>query len=235
MAHLTFADTHNMVAFLSKSNASAGFDQIMDFLAANTIQDALVVNDVVRLHALIDEKKVVVTKDAIRRDLCLDDADGVECLPNEEIFAELARMGYEKPPPKSKFYKAFFSTQWKFLIYTLFQCVSAKRTVWNEFSYSMASALLQAQPSLPHESSLSFLNTMMKTCATLSNKVAELEQDKHTQALEILKLKKRVKKLENKRRSKHSGLKRLGKVGGKIKAIDADEDITLVDVKTQVD
>nr|GEU37540.1 copia protein [Tanacetum cinerariifolium] len=69
------------------------------------------VNDVVKLQALIDGKKVVVTEDVIRQDLCLDDADGVECLHNEEIFAELARMGYEKPPPKLTFYKAFFSTQ----------------------------------------------------------------------------------------------------------------------------
>nr|GFA11045.1 hypothetical protein [Tanacetum cinerariifolium] len=37
MAPLTLADTHNMVAFLSKSDASDGFDQIMDFLNAHTI------------------------------------------------------------------------------------------------------------------------------------------------------------------------------------------------------
>nr|GEW83730.1 hypothetical protein [Tanacetum cinerariifolium] len=68
------------------------------------------VNDVVQLRALIDGKNVVVTEDVIRQDLHLDDADGVECLPNEEIFSELARMGYKKPPPKLTFYKAFFST-----------------------------------------------------------------------------------------------------------------------------
>nr|GFB20412.1 xylulose kinase-1 [Tanacetum cinerariifolium] len=117
-----------MVAFLSKSVASAGFDQIVDFLNAQDIQYALVVNptmyvsyikqfwatvsikkvnDVVKLRALIDGKMVVVTEDVIRQALCLDDADGMECLPNEEIFTELARMGYEKPPPKLTFYKAF--------------------------------------------------------------------------------------------------------------------------------
>nr|GEU75301.1 hypothetical protein [Tanacetum cinerariifolium] len=338
MAPLTFADTHNMVAFLSKSDASEGFDQIMDFLNAHTIQYALVVNptiyvscikqfwatatikkvnDVVQLRALIDGKKVVVSEDVIRRDLYLDDADGVECFPNEEIFAELARMGYEKPPPKLTFYKAFFSTQWKFLIHTLIWCISAKRTAWNEFSCSMASAVIclatgvetplfasmlvqpqpqaveeeevkmpidptppspttapspppqdptptphatpyasppQEQPTATSESSMSLLNTLMETCAILSPKVVELEQDKHIQALEILKLKKRVKKLEKKKRLKHSGLKRLRKVGtsqrvessadivvgaqedaskqgGKIEAMDADKDITLVDVE----
>nr|GEU80357.1 hypothetical protein [Tanacetum cinerariifolium] len=66
----------------------------------------------------------------------------LECLPNEEIFVELPRMGYEKAPPKLTFYKAFFSAQWKFLIHTIVQCMSAKRTAWNEFSSSMASAII---------------------------------------------------------------------------------------------
>nr|GFD15104.1 hypothetical protein [Tanacetum cinerariifolium] len=91
---------------------------IKQFWATATIKK---VNDTVQLHALIDEKKVVVTEDIIRRDLHLDNADGVECFPNKEIFVELARMGYEKPPPKLTFYKAFFSAQWKFLIHTLVQ------------------------------------------------------------------------------------------------------------------
>nr|GEX27035.1 hypothetical protein [Tanacetum cinerariifolium] len=67
---------------------------------------------------------------------------GVECLPNEEIFAELARIGYEKPSTKLTFYKAFFSIQWKFLIHIILQCMSAKRTSWNEFSSSMTSAVI---------------------------------------------------------------------------------------------
>nr|GEW75837.1 putative ribonuclease H-like domain-containing protein [Tanacetum cinerariifolium] len=69
------------------------------------------VNDDVQLHVLIDGKKVVVSETIIRRDLHLDDVDGVECLPNDEIFEELTRMGYEKPPPKLTFYKAASPTQ----------------------------------------------------------------------------------------------------------------------------
>ncbi|GJR01582.1 putative ribonuclease H-like domain-containing protein [Tanacetum coccineum] len=40
------------------------------------------------------------------------------------------------------FYKAFFSPQWKFLIHTVLQCLSAKTTAWNEFSSTMASAII---------------------------------------------------------------------------------------------
>nr|GEW75296.1 ankyrin repeat-containing protein [Tanacetum cinerariifolium] len=88
----------------------------------------------------------------------------------------------------------------------------------------------QEQQDYTSESSMTLLNTLMETCATLSQKVTQLKQDKIAQALEILKLKRRVKKLKKKRRSKPSGLKR-----GRIEAIDVDEDITLVDAKTQVD
>nr|GEX16615.1 hypothetical protein [Tanacetum cinerariifolium] len=55
----------------------------------------------------------MVTEAAIRDALHLDDTEAVDCLPNEEIFTELARMGYEKPTTKLTFYKAFFSSQWK--------------------------------------------------------------------------------------------------------------------------
>nr|GEV87099.1 putative ribonuclease H-like domain-containing protein [Tanacetum cinerariifolium] len=94
------------------------------------------VNDITRLQALVDKKKMIITEATIRDDLRLADVKGIECLPNEEIFAELARMGYEKPSTKLTFYKAFFSPQWKFLIHTILQCMSAKRTSWNEFSSS---------------------------------------------------------------------------------------------------
>nr|GEU94673.1 hypothetical protein [Tanacetum cinerariifolium] len=100
------------------------------------------VNDVTRLQALVDKKKVVVAEAAIREVLRLDDAEGVDCLPNEEIFTELAKIGYEKPSTKLTFYKAFFSSQWYFLIHTILQCMSAKQTSWNEFSSSMACVVI---------------------------------------------------------------------------------------------
>nr|GEU48099.1 hypothetical protein [Tanacetum cinerariifolium] len=47
------------------------------------------------LQALVDRKKVVLTEAAIRDVLRLDDAKGVDYLPNEEIFAELARRKFK--------------------------------------------------------------------------------------------------------------------------------------------
>nr|GEW55034.1 putative ribonuclease H-like domain-containing protein [Tanacetum cinerariifolium] len=149
--------------YIDNSDVSERFEQILNFLNASVINYALTVNltiyvscikqfwssvsvkkvnDVIRLQALIDRKKVIITEDIVREALHLDDAKSIDCLPNEEIFVELARMGYEKPSPKLTFYKAFFSAQWKFLIHTILQCMSAKRTAWNEFSSSMVSAVI---------------------------------------------------------------------------------------------
>ncbi|GJU41964.1 hypothetical protein Tco_1194921 [Tanacetum coccineum] len=145
MSDQKFADTHNLVAFLEKPTESEGFEEIVDFLNANPIKYALTVNPTiycscikqfwdtvkaktvngeVQLQALVDKKKVIITESTIRRDLQLEDANGVDCLPNAAIFEQLALMGYEKPSQKLTFYKAFFSPQWKFLIHTILQCLS---------------------------------------------------------------------------------------------------------------
>nr|GEV45030.1 uncharacterized mitochondrial protein AtMg00810-like [Tanacetum cinerariifolium] len=297
-------------------------------------------NDVVRLQDLIDRRKVIISEDTVRQALHMDYAKSVDCLPNEKIFAELARMGYEKPSTKLTFYKAFVSAQWKFLIHIILQCMSAKRTSYNEFSSSMASAIIclatgrkfnfskyifdslvrnvdssskfymvgkgfsgvdtpmfegmlvpqQATddvddvvadnvatddvadvdvgptlpsptpattpppppppqellpstsqvaptpppspilpPSLPspqqppsHDVAIlmDLLNTLLETCTSFSRKVEALEQDKIAQAIEIIKLKQKARKLEKKRKLK----------GEKIADIDADEDVTLEEV-----
>nr|GEZ18713.1 xylulose kinase-1 [Tanacetum cinerariifolium] len=112
-----------MVAYLNKSDASKGFNQVNDFLNGSYIKYALTVNpniyvscikqfwntvvvkqtnDVTRLQTLVDRKKVVITEAAIRDVLRLDDAEGVDCLPNEEIFAELARMADKEEEKKEE-------------------------------------------------------------------------------------------------------------------------------------
>ncbi|GKB84433.1 hypothetical protein Tco_0956705 [Tanacetum coccineum] len=133
MAALKFASSHNMVAFLDKPTKSDGFEKIVDFLNAHPIKYALTVNPTictscieqfwttakvktingeVQIQALVDKKKVIITETSIRSDLQLEDV------------------------------KAFFSPQWKFLILTILQCLSAKTTAWNEFSSTMASAVI---------------------------------------------------------------------------------------------
>nr|GEU82440.1 hypothetical protein [Tanacetum cinerariifolium] len=261
-----------MVAYLAKSDASEGFTQIIDFLNGSYIQYALTVNpniyvscikqfrttvaikqvnDVTRLQALVDKKKVVVTEAAIREVLRLDDAEGVDCLPNEEIFKELARMGYEKPSTKLTFYKAFFSSQWKFLIHTILQSMSAKRTSWNEFSSAMASVvkrssychsrtihtisyLTYSTTITTSRSSFNISGTTHSTTITsaLTRRVEHLEHVKVAQALEITKLKRRVKKLENRNKVRVLKLRRLQRVGTS-QRVDTSDDTVMDDESNQ--
>ncbi|GKE00440.1 hypothetical protein Tco_1388423, partial [Tanacetum coccineum] len=68
------------------------------------------------------------------------------------------------------------------------------------------------------------LNEFMNLCTKLSNRVLDLETTKTTQAKEIASLKKRVKKLERKRKSKTPGMKRLFKIGRSARVISSYKD-----------
>ncbi|GJT22496.1 hypothetical protein Tco_0892433 [Tanacetum coccineum] len=72
---------------------------------------AKTVNGEHRIQALVDKKKVIITKKSVRSDLMLEDAKGTECMPNDVIFEQLTLIG-------------------------------AKTTAWNEFSSTMASAII---------------------------------------------------------------------------------------------
>ncbi|GJS82996.1 hypothetical protein Tco_0749537, partial [Tanacetum coccineum] len=96
---------------------SEGFEQIVDFQNANPIRYALTINPTiytscieqfwatvnvktvngeVQLQALVDGKKIIISESTVRRDLQLEDAEGVDCLPNAIIFEHLTLMGMVK-------------------------------------------------------------------------------------------------------------------------------------------
>ncbi|GJY91372.1 hypothetical protein Tco_0506568 [Tanacetum coccineum] len=363
MTTLKFADTHNMVAFLSKPTESDGFEQIVDFLNAHPIRYALTINPTIyiscieqfwstvvaktingeeQLHALVDGKKIIITESSVRRDLQLADEEGVDCLPNSTIFEQLTLMG-----PKTTAWNEFSSTMASAII-----CLATNQKFnFSKFIFDSEGSVIPTDPhhiptfiqpstqpqktqqprkpkrkdtqvpqpsdpienvadeaihkelgdsfmrtattassleaeqdsgninktqskATPNESSSQGTNSgggprcqetmrdtiaqtrikldeLMALCTTLQNRVLDLEKTKTTQHNEIASLKKRVKKLEKKNRSRTHRLKRLYKVGltarvesfdneeslgedaskqGRIDAIDADEEITLVSV-----
>ncbi|GJZ81781.1 hypothetical protein Tco_0646775 [Tanacetum coccineum] len=259
MSNLKFAETHNLVAFLEKPEESDGFKRIIDFLNANSIRYALTVNPTiytscikqfwatakakningeVQIQALVDRKKVIVTETSVRRDLQLKDAEGTKCLPNATIFEQLTLMGYTNLTQKLTFYKAFFSPQWKFLIHTILQCLSAKTTAWNKFSSTMASAggvkfLMYpgfVQVFLDKQvEGIGFsgrVTPLFQTMMVQAPKelVLDLENTKTSQAAEITKLKERVKKLERRNKSRTLGLKRLRKVGKSVQVVSSEDE-----------
>ncbi|GKE40920.1 hypothetical protein Tco_1464325 [Tanacetum coccineum] len=143
MSTLPFADTHNLVAFLSKPAKSEGFEQIATIKVKT-------VNGEVQLQALVDGKKIIINAATIRRDLQLEDAEVDNAINEENV------------PTHSN------------------------------------------DPLLSGEDRLK-LKELMTLCTNLQNRVLDLEHTKTTQALEIDSLKRRVKKLEKKQRSRTHG------------------------------
>ncbi|GJZ16025.1 hypothetical protein Tco_0551702 [Tanacetum coccineum] len=132
MVDLIFVDSHNMVAYLEKSEDNADFAEIVDFPNASPIRYALTVsptvyvpyieqfwstakiktvNNETQIRAKVDGKTIVITESSVRRDLHFNDEDGITCLTNTEIFENLQLMG-------------------------------SKSTAWNEFSTNIASAVI---------------------------------------------------------------------------------------------
>ncbi|GJS30247.1 putative ribonuclease H-like domain-containing protein, partial [Tanacetum coccineum] len=113
---------------------NADFHQILDFLTSSSINFSLTVSPTIyasyieqfwntacvktinskkQIRPNVDGKDVVVSESLVRRDLHLNDEDGTACLTTNEIFKNLALMGYEPASDKLTFYKGLFSPQWK--------------------------------------------------------------------------------------------------------------------------
>ncbi|GJS22065.1 hypothetical protein Tco_0450697 [Tanacetum coccineum] len=414
MTTLKFADTHNMVAFLSKPAESDGFEQIVDFLNAQPIRYALTVNPTiyiscieqfwstgvvktingeVQLHALVDGKKIIISEASVRRDLQLEDEEGMirnldnvsekflmyprflqvflnqqlDGLPThkriynapshtKKIFGNMRRVGKglsgrvtplfstmvvqnqaelgegsaiptdphhtptiiqpftqpqktqkprkpkrkdtQVPQPSDPSDNVADEVVHKELGDSLVRAATTAssleaeqdsgnitktrskatpnessslgttsgggprcqetmrdtiaQTRFENVSKLSNDSLLARGNTLQSDEDRLKLNELMELCTTLQKKVLDLEKTKTTQANEIASLKRRVKKLEQKKRSRTHGLKRLRKVGAtarvkssrdeeslgedaskqeRINAIDADDDITLFSVQ----
>ncbi|GJX67068.1 hypothetical protein Tco_0302795 [Tanacetum coccineum] len=252
MADLKFVDQHNMVACLEKTEENAEFHQIVDFLSTCSINYALTVsptiyasyieqfwntatsktvNSVKQIHAIVDGKAVVISESSVRSDLLFNDEDGIACLTNDEIFENLALMGYEQLSTKLTFQKGN-GYRWQSqssrnhegaLAQTRSERVLEKpnepplpeghTSGSGEGSMEHTFELMNSVPPTPYDSPLTGgytpksdegrlkLKELMAICTKLSKHMLDLEKEKDVQAVEILKLKQRVKKLERKRKS----------------------------------
>nr|GEZ51050.1 hypothetical protein [Tanacetum cinerariifolium] len=208
---------------------------VADFLTKSFDSTAMAktINEEAQIHARVDGKKIIITEASIRRHLKLADEEGVDCLPNSTIFEQLALMGCQE---------AIRDTT----ALTRFESVSKHSN----------DSLLARGNTLRNDEDRVKLNELIELCTNLQTIVLDLEKTKTTQSNEIASLKRRVKKLEKKNRSRTHKLKILYKVGltarvesfgdeeslgeggskqERIEAIDVDEDITLVNVQDDAD
>nr|GEU78950.1 hypothetical protein [Tanacetum cinerariifolium] len=201
------------------------------------------VNEDVQIRALVDGKKIIITEVSIKRDLQLQDVEGTACLPNAAIFEELARMS-----AKTISWNKFNSTMASAII-----CLSNNQKF--NFSKYILDNMKEAEeetevphtepptkehiptPShdpLPSGEDRLQLNELIEICTKLSDMVLPLKKIKTNQATKIEKLKKRVKKLEGKRKKRTHRLKSLykGRMNDEdlFKVNDLDGDEVIVDV-----
>ncbi|GJV11575.1 putative ribonuclease H-like domain-containing protein [Tanacetum coccineum] len=130
---------YNLLADWGKVNA-VGITVLLLLkgFAARHTTTVKTVNGKVQLQALVDGKKIIVTKASVRRDLHMI-MGSKDCLPNATIFEELTRMG-------------------------------AKTTAWNEFSSTMASAIIYLATNQRFNFSKYIFESMVKNLENVSGK-----------------------------------------------------------------
>ncbi|GKC06733.1 putative ribonuclease H-like domain-containing protein [Tanacetum coccineum] len=169
---------------------------IEQFWATTKVQT---VNGVRPLQALVDKKRVIVTELSIQRDLHLDDAEGIDCLPIATIFEELARMGKD------------FSGRITPLFDTMMVQVTKEKKQPSKKAQRQEAVVPQFETE--HEESVFTpsndpqpsgkdsmqLTELMVLCTKLQTHVLNLEKAKDAQAKEIATLKKMIQRLERKK------------------------------------
>nr|GEY70120.1 ribonuclease H-like domain-containing protein [Tanacetum cinerariifolium] len=230
---------------------------------------AKTINGERHIHAKVDGKKVIIFEASIRRDLQFGDEESVDCLPTATIFEQLALMGKPKrkdtqvPQLSGPTESVADEAVYKELDDSLVRDATTASSL--EAEQDSGNINKTQSKETPNESSSQGTDsgdgprcqdTIGDTIAqTRSKRVSKffndslLKRDKTTQENEIDSLKRKVKKLEKKQRSRTYKLKRLYKVGltarveslndepslgddaskqGRISDTDADEGITLV-------
>ncbi|GJT87719.1 hypothetical protein Tco_1069436 [Tanacetum coccineum] len=183
MADLTFADSHNIVAYLEKSEDNADFAEIVNFLDASPIRKtkrkATKISQSSRPTTLVADETVHKER-----------GDSVERVATTATSLD-AEQGSGGSPRRQ-------DTIGDRPAQTRFERLSKQS---NEPPLSRLNTLGSGEDSMK-------LQELMDLYTKLSDRVLDLENVKNAQALEIKKLKKRVKKLESKKKSRTLQLKR---------------------------
>nr|GEV57532.1 hypothetical protein [Tanacetum cinerariifolium] len=149
----------------------------------------------------------VITEATIIDVLRVDDAEGVDCLPNEEIFAELARGELEEHGGAEEQVQDNVDNT----------AAQGDDTAVPGDAVHESFIPSPPSPTPPPQQSLDLPSTSQEAldaCAALTRHVEHLEYDKVAQALEITKLKRRVKQLERGNKVKRRVIDELDRDGG---------------------
>nr|GEY56398.1 hypothetical protein [Tanacetum cinerariifolium] len=193
MARLAFCDYHNMIAILEKCEHNVDFHQIVDFVEASHIRYALTINLTVyvshiqrfwstarikttdegtKILATVDSKLKTISESSIRRNLKLNDEEGINTLPDAELFENLALMGLEAEQDRKNIIKT---------------------SALPHDSPPRVTSLATDEGSMQHK-----LYELTNLCTRLQRQQTEMASKIAAQDLEITSLKARIKLLEDK-------------------------------------
>ncbi|GJZ45676.1 putative ribonuclease H-like domain-containing protein [Tanacetum coccineum] len=190
---------------------------------------AITVNREVQLQALVDGKRAILTKSIVRRDLRLEDAEGIDCLSNATIFKELTRMGLERVPSATSL-DAEQDRGSGPRCQEIIGDIIAQTGFKNVSKTSNGSLLAGVNTPRSDEDSLK-LKELMELCTNLQNRVIDLEKTKRSKLEAII-----VEKEARIESSKDEGLSEEdASKQGRIDDIDTNEDIYLVNVHRDED
>ncbi|GKD60939.1 hypothetical protein Tco_1298448 [Tanacetum coccineum] len=198
MKALKFADSHNMVAYLEKSTENADFDEIVDFLNANPIRYALTISPTIYVSYIEQFWSTAKTKTVNNETQIHAKVDGKTIVITESsVRRDLHFNDKDGGSPRRQ------DTMGDRPAQTRFERLSKQS---NDPPLSRVNTLGSGEDSMK-------LNELIEICTKLFDRVLALENIKTAQDLEITNLKKRVKKLKKKKKSRTPQLKnRLFKV-----------------------
>ncbi|GJR23389.1 hypothetical protein Tco_0971916 [Tanacetum coccineum] len=188
MADLKFVDQHNMVACLEKSDENAKFHQIVDFLSTCSINYALKSNVATIYASYIEQFWNTTTSkiiNSVKQIHAIVDGKAV-VISESSVRSDLLFNDKDGGSPRRQDTIGGTPAQ------TRFERVLAQP---NE------PPLLEGGYTPGSDEGRMTLDELITLCTQLSKQVLDLEKENDAQAVEILNLKKKVKKLERKRKS----------------------------------
>ncbi|GJV47533.1 hypothetical protein Tco_1437745 [Tanacetum coccineum] len=194
---------YNVVAFLEKPKESDGFAEIINFLKASSVSYALTVNPVI-YTSCIEQFWATAEEEEMG-----EDSDH----PTDSTSIHILLINHLN---SSEQFWATAKVQTVNGVRQIQALVDKKRVIITESS-------IRRDPQPSGEDSIK-LTDLMVLCTKLQTQVLDLQKAKDAQAKEIDALKKRIQRLERRKISRPTGLKRLRKVD-----IDVDVDVSLVD------
>ncbi|GKC13851.1 hypothetical protein Tco_1010633 [Tanacetum coccineum] len=236
MADLAFVQQHSMVAYLEKNDGNADFHQILDFLTSSSINFALII---VKLGATPLNPNATSSYSSLKKFylklLLLLHHNHQKTQTHLGEPKEVGTPRWQSQAPRHHGGAPAQTRSERVLEQPIEPPLSEGHTSGSgEGRMEHQFELTANVPITPHDSPLPGgytpgsdegrlkLQELMTMCTKLSKQVLDLEKEKDAQAVEILRLKKRVKRLERQRKSSTSQPRR--RKYGQVESSDDDLD-----------